>query len=103
VSLSRRKKRGDTLAAAVGKNRAIRLASRLYLVTALASVVVRNVFTAGSDASPTDRIHAVSNADVANIGLQVAVIVVLLVVAVATGREIGRARAAGRVGYQVID
>jgi len=103
VSLSRRKKRGDALAAAVDKNRAIRLASRLYLVAAIATVAVRDVFTTGPGASSVDRLRAVLHGDAANIGLQIVVIAFLLIVALATGREIAAARAGGRTGYEVGD
>lgn len=98
ISLGRRKKRGDAFAAAVDKNRAIRLASRFYLVVVVASIIARNAFNPSSDASPADRLHALLNGDTATIGLQIAVIAILLVFTLAIGREIGKARAASGIG-----
>jgi hypothetical protein len=90
-ALSRRKKRGDTLAAAVDRNRGVLIAGRMYAVLAIANVALRNAFTPSATASPTDRLHAVANADTANICFQIGVIVFLLIVALATGREMTRA------------
>lgn len=96
VSLGRRKKRGDAFAAAIDKNRAVRLASRFYLLVVVSSIIARNAFRPSSDASPADRLHSLLDGDTATIGLQVAVIAILLIFTLAIGREIGRARAAGR-------
>jgi hypothetical protein len=98
ISLGRRKKRGDAFAAAVDKNRAIRLASRFYMVVVVASIIARNAFNPSSDASPADRLHALLDGDTATIGLQIAVIAILLVFTLAIGREIGKARAASGIG-----
>jgi hypothetical protein len=98
ISLGRRKKRGEEVAAAVDKNRAVRLAGRFYVLVAVAAVVARNALNPSPEASPADRLHKLLDADAATVGLQIAVIAILLVVTVATGREIGRARAAGRIG-----
>ena len=98
VSLVRRKKRGDAFAAAVDKNRAVRFAGRFYLLAALASVIARNAFNPSPNASPADRFHTLLDGDTATIGVQIAVIASLLVIALAIGREIGKARAAGRIG-----
>lgn len=98
VSLVRRKKRGDTLAAAIDDNRAIRFASRLYLLASIGSATIRNLFSTGANASVTDRLDTVSHVDAANIGLQIVVIAFLLIVALATAREIrssARDRSAG--------
>lgn len=98
VSLGRRKKRGDAFAAAVDKNRAVRLASRFYLLVVVSSIIARNAFNPGPGASPADRLHTLLDGDTATIGLQIAVIAVLLIMALAIDREIGKARAAGRIG-----
>jgi len=98
ISVARRKKRGDAFAETIDRNRAIRLASRSYVVVVVASTIARNAFNAGADASPTDRLHTLLDTDTATIGLQVAVIAILLVYTLAIGREIGKARAAGRIG-----
>jgi heme/copper-type cytochrome/quinol oxidase subunit 2 len=98
ISLGRRKKRGDEVAGAVDKNRAVRLAARFYVLVAVAAVVARNVLNPSPEASPADRLHRLLDADAATIGLQIAVVVILLIVTVATGREVGKARAAGRIG-----
>ena len=98
ISLGRRKKRGGTFAAAIDKNRAARLASRFYLVAVLASIIARNAFTPGPNASPANRLHTLLAGDTATIGLQVAVIAILLTYTLVIGREIGKARAAGRIG-----
>jgi hypothetical protein len=98
VSLGRRKRRGDEVAAAVDKNRAIRLASRCYLLVVVASIITRSAFNPGPGASPADRLHTALDGDTATIGLQVAVIAILLIFTLAIGREIGKARAAGRIG-----
>jgi hypothetical protein len=94
-SLGRRKKRGDAFAAAIDKNRAIRLASRGYLLIVVASIVARSAFSPGPGASPADRLHTLLDGDTATIGLQIAVITVLLLFTLAIGREIGKARAEG--------
>lgn len=94
ISLGRRKKRGDALAATIDKNRAVRLASRFYLLVVIASIIARNAFTPSPDASPADRLHTLRDGDTANIGLQIAVIAILLIFTLAIGREIGKARAA---------
>ena len=98
VSLARRKKRGDAFAAAIDKNRAVRLASRFYLLVVVASIVARNAFNPSPDASPADRLHTLLDGDTATIGLQIAVIAILLIFTLAIGREIGKARAPGRSG-----
>ena len=98
VSLSRRKKRGDAFAAAIDKNRAVRLASCFYLLVVVSSIIARNAFNPGPGASPADRLHTLLDGDTATIGLQIAVIAVLLIMALAIGREIGKARAGGRIG-----
>lgn len=98
VSLGRRKKRGDEFAAAIDKNRAVRLASRFYLLVVVASITARNAFNPGPGASPADRLHTLLDGDTATIGLQIAVIATLLIFTLAIGREIGKARAAGRIG-----
>ncbi len=98
VSLVRRKKRGDAFAAAIDKNRAVRLAGRFYLLATVVSVIARNAFNPSPNASPAHRLHTLLNGDTATIGLQIAVIAVLLVIALATGREIGKAHAEGRIG-----
>jgi hypothetical protein len=97
ISLGRRKKRGDTFAAAIDKNRAVRLASRFYLVVVVASIVARNAFNSGPGTSPADRLHTLLDGDTATIGLQIAVIAILLIFTLAIGREIGKAPAAGRI------
>jgi hypothetical protein len=97
VSLILRRKRGDAAAAATGRNRAIRLAGRLYLLVAVSSVVARNVLDPSPDASPADRLQTLLDGDTATIGFQIA-IAILLVIALATGREIDQARAEGRIG-----
>lgn len=97
ISLGRRKKRGDTFAAAIDKNRAVRLASRFYLVVVVASIVARNAFSSGPGTSPADRLHTLLDGDTATIGLQIAVIAILLIFTLAIGREIGKAPAAGRI------
>jgi hypothetical protein len=94
ISLGRGKKRGDALAAAIDKNRAVRLASRFYLLVVISSITARNAFNPGPDASPADRLHTLRDGDTATIGLQIAVIAILLVFTLAIGREIGKARAA---------
>jgi amino acid transporter len=98
VSLSRRRKRGDALAAAVDKSRAVRIAGRLYLLAALASVFLRNAFQPNPDASRETRIQTLIDGDYASIALQAVVIGFLVVIALVVHREIRRARAAGRVG-----
>lgn len=98
VSLGRRKKRGDASAAAIDKNRAVRLASRIYLLVVVSSTIARNAFHAGPGASLASRLHTLLDGDTATIGLQIAVIAVLLIMALAIGREIGKARAEGRIG-----
>jgi hypothetical protein len=98
ISVARRKKRGDVLAQTIDRNRAIRLASRSYVVVVVGSTIARNAFNTGADASPADRLHTLLHGDTATIGLQVAVIAILLVYTLAIGREIGKARAAGRIG-----
>jgi hypothetical protein len=98
ISVARRKKRGDAFAETIDRNRAIRLASRSYVVIVVASTIARNAFNAGANASPAGRLHTLLDADTATIGLQVAVIAILLVYTLAIGREIGQARAAGRIG-----
>lgn len=98
VSLSRRKKRGDAFAAAIDKNRAVRLACRFYLLAVVSSVIARSAFNPGRDAAPADRLHSLLDGDTATIGLQIAVTAILLIIVLATGREIGKARAAGRIG-----
>jgi hypothetical protein len=95
VSLGRRKKRGDGFAAAIDKNRAVRLASRFYLLVVVASIIARNAFNPSPGASPADRLHALLDGDTATIGLQIAVIAILLIFTLAIGREIGKARAIG--------
>jgi hypothetical protein len=91
ISLSRRRKRGDAVAAAVSSSRAIRFAGRLYLVAALCAVGVRSAFTAASDAMPTVRLDDVIGADATNIGIQLLVIAFLLIVALAVGRIVSNA------------
>jgi hypothetical protein len=98
VSLGRRKKRGDAFAAAVDKNRAVRLASRFYLLVVVSSIIARNAFNPGPAASPADRLHTLLDSDTATIGLQIAVIAILLMIALTIGRELGKARAGGRIG-----
>lgn len=88
VSLVRRKKRGDAFAAAIDKNRAIRLASRFYLLVVVSSIIARSAFNPGPDASPADRLHTLLDGDTATIGLQIAVIAILLIFTLAIGREI---------------
>jgi hypothetical protein len=98
VSLGRRKKRGDAFAAVIAKNRAVRLAGHFYLLAAVLSVIARNALNPSPDASPADRLHTLLDGDTATIGLQISVIAVLLIIALATGREIGKARAGGQIG-----
>lgn len=98
VSLLRRKKRGDAVAAAIDKNRAVRLAGGCYVLAAVASVIARTAFSPSPDASPADRLHTLLDSDTVTIAFQLAVIAVLVLITLATGREIGRARAAGRIG-----
>ena len=90
-SLTRRRKRGDTLAASVAANRAIRFAGRLYLVAAVCAAGMRNAFKPASAAVPNVRLNDVIGGDVATIGLHLLVITFLLIVALAVGREIERA------------
>jgi hypothetical protein len=98
VSLARRTKRGDPLPAAVNHNRAIRIAGRIYILTGLVSTIARKAFTPGPDPSPTDQVRAAMHGDTATIGLQMAVIASLLLVALATRRELDKAYSVGRIG-----
>lgn len=47
VSLGRRKERGGPFAAAIDKNRAVRLASRFYLLVVVSSIIAKNAFNPG--------------------------------------------------------
>jgi len=76
----------------------IRLASRFYLLVVVASIIARNAFNSGPGASPADRLHTLLDGDTTTIGLQIAVIAILLTFTLALGREIGKARTAGRIG-----
>lgn len=87
IGVHRRRKR-DTLAAAIDGNRAIRFASRLYLVPTIGSGVAQNVLRSSSDMTPWDRLHHSTDIDATNIVLQLFVIAFLLIVALATGREL---------------
>lgn len=98
VSVSRRRKRGDAVATAIDQNPAVRLAGRCYLVIAIVAIIARNALNPGTDAPPEDRLHALMEGDTATIALQIGVIGILLLIALATGREVRRARAAGLVG-----
>jgi hypothetical protein len=95
ISLGRRRRRGDPVAMAVNKNPAVRLAGRAYLVAAIVSLIARSTFNTSPDAPPVDRLHTVLEGDAATIGFQIAVIGILLLIALATGREIRKARAPG--------
>jgi heme/copper-type cytochrome/quinol oxidase subunit 2 len=91
ISLGRRGKRGDATAAAVNKSRAVRLAGRSYLLVALAAIIAANALRSSPGASTADRLHTLLDGDAVTIGLQIAVIAILLVIALATGREIRKA------------
>lgn len=90
-SLTRRRKHGDTLAASVAANRAIRFAGRLYLVAAVCAAVLHSAFKPASDAMPTIRLNDVIGGDIGNMVLQLLVITFLLIVAVTVGREMDSA------------
>lgn len=62
------------------------------------NVIARNAFRPSPGASPAERLHTLLDGDTATIGLQIAVIAILLMVSLATSREIGKARAGGRLG-----
>jgi hypothetical protein len=96
-SLLRRRKR-DTLAAAIGKNRAIRFAGYLYLVPTVGSGIARNAFKLGPDPSPQDRFTVTNQIDVTNMVLQVFVIAYLLIVALAIARELRKATTLPQAG-----
>jgi hypothetical protein len=95
VMLGRRRRRGDAVATAIHKSRAVRLAGPGYVVVAIGSVIVTNALRPGAGASPVDRLHALLHGDTATIGIQFAVVVILLLITLVTHREIARARVAG--------
>lgn len=91
IRVGRHSKRGDALAAAVSSNRAARLAGRSYPLVAFAAVIASNALRSSPGASPADRLHALLDGDTVTIALQIAVIAILLVMALATGRELRKA------------
>jgi hypothetical protein len=98
ASLSRRRKRGDAVAIAVHENRGVRLAGRLYVLVAVVAIIGTNLLKPSPDAPPVDRLHMLLVGDNITIGLQLAVIAILLLIVLGTGREIAKARAAARIG-----
>lgn len=98
IAVARRRRRGDAVAIAVDKNPAIRLVGRLYLLVVIASFIARSAFDTNQDAPPEDRLQTLLGGDTTTIAFQIAVIGILLLVALATGREIRKARARGRTG-----
>ncbi|NUP53368.1 MAG: hypothetical protein HOW97_39510 [Catenulispora sp.] len=94
-SVHRRRKR-DTLAAAIDRNRAVRFAGRLYLIPTVGSGAAQSAFKAGPHPTPLDQLHRTSHIDVTNIVLQMFVLAFLLLIALATHREMRDATAVPR-------
>lgn len=96
-SQRKRRRRGEDLAVAINKNRAVRFSTYLYLLVAITSGTLTYAFNPGPDASPDDRLHALLHLDTANIAIQTAMIASLLLIALGTGREIHNTRARNRI------
>ena len=89
---------GDTLAAAIDTNRAVKFAGRPYALAVTVNVGMRQAFQQNTDAPSADRIHTLIDGETATIGLQVMVIAFLLIIALAVSREMDEASTIGRTG-----
>lgn len=95
IAVGRRGKRGDVLCTAINTNPAVKLTGRVYLLSIVFALFLRNLFKQDDTASAEDRMRSVVHGDWATIALNAVVIVFLVAVAVVTRREIAKARAAG--------
>lgn len=96
IVVGKRAKYGDTLCAAVSNNSAVKLTSRVYLISVVASFFLRNAFKQDDSASPLDRFHAIVHGDWASIALNAVVVAFLVVIITVTRRELAKAQTAAR-------
>ncbi|MEY9912120.1 hypothetical protein ABIA35_008379 [Catenulispora sp. MAP12-49] len=97
IVVNKRGKNGDMLCAAISNNSAVKLTSRVYLISVVASVFLRSAFKQDDSASPDDQIHTIIHGDWASIALNVVVVAFLVVVITVTRRELANAKTAGAV------
>ena len=88
ISVLRRKRLGEPVAVAFDKNRAVRLSGRLYGLVAVLAALMRTVFTPDPNATPGARVHTVIEGAEATIVVQILVIALLTLIAMAASREL---------------
>ncbi|MEY9929615.1 uncharacterized membrane protein YjfL (UPF0719 family) [Catenulispora sp. GP43] len=88
VAVLRRKRLGEPVAVAFDKNRAVRLAGRLYGVVAVLAAPMRTAFTPDPNGTPGARVHTVIEGAEATIVVQILVIGLLTLIAMAASREL---------------
>jgi hypothetical protein len=93
IVVSKRGKNGDELCAAISNNKAARLTSRVYLISVVASVFLRNAFKQDDSASAEDRFRSVVHGDWASIALNAVVVVFLVAIITVTRRELANTKA----------
>jgi len=88
ISVLRRKRRGEPVAVAFDQNRAVRLAGRLYGVVAVLAAPIRTAFTPDPNGTPAARVHTAIEGAEATIVVQILVIALLTLIAMAANREL---------------
>lgn len=88
VSVLRRKRLGEPVAVAFDKNRAVRVAGRLYGLVAVLAAPMRTAFTPDPNGTPGAQVHTVIEGAEATIVVQIMVVALLMLIAMAASREL---------------